>query len=110
MATSSSRRHRYESQSGGLGVSRYDQVSSMLVASVVFLGCTTLIMFLIWLSGRVFWVTPPVAVTVLEDVGGGGSGSGPFTGGQGELEAPSSDDLGAPATQTVVEQSIGAIA
>src|SRR5688572_30884090 len=110
MATSSSRASlRPGPTAGGLSVSRYDQVSSMLVSSVIVLGSATLVMFLIWLSGRVFFVTPPLPVTVLEDVGGGGSGSGPFAGGQGELEAPTSDEFG-PATASPVEQSIGAIA
>ncbi|HEX5102292.1 MAG TPA: hypothetical protein VFV87_00675, partial [Pirellulaceae bacterium] len=56
-----------------LGVSRYDQVAGLLVAVLVLLGFITLMMFLIWLSTRMFWVAPAVPVTLL-DVGGGGSG------------------------------------
>jgi hypothetical protein len=109
MALSSTSNSVSHTRTGALGVSRYDQVWSTLVASVIVLGCATFVMFLIWVSGRVFWVKPPVPVTVLEDVGGGGSGSGPFAGGQGELEAPSNEDFG-PATASPVEASIGAIA
>jgi hypothetical protein len=110
MATTSAHRpSRLEPHSGGLRVSRYDQVSSTLVAAVIVLGVVTLMMFLVWLSSRVLWVAPAVPVTVLDDVGGGGSGSGPYSGGEGELQEPSSDEFGAP-TAPPVEQSIGAIA
>jgi hypothetical protein len=100
---------RGEPLAGGLAVSRYDQVASMLVSLLIVLGVVTLMMFLVWLSGRIFWVTPSVPVNVLEDVGGGGSGSGPLTGGQGELEAPSLDEIGATASPAPVDQAIGAM-
>jgi hypothetical protein len=58
-----------------LRVSRYDQVSGLLVTVLLALGTITLLMFLIWLSSRTAWVAPAVPVTVLEDVGGGGSGN-----------------------------------
>jgi hypothetical protein len=74
-----------------LRVSRYDQVSAMLVAVLVIFGFITGMMFLIWLSTRMFWVTPPVAVTVLEDVGGGGSGQ--LTGGEKEFEEPNPEEI-----------------
>lgn len=94
---------------GSLVVSRYDQASSALVASLLVLISATIAMALIWVSGRIFWPARSLPVTVLEDVGGGGSGSGPFAGGQGELEAPSNDELGAPVTETPVQQAIGSI-
>lgn len=74
----------------GLSVSRYDQVSGMLVALLVILGFITVMMFLIWLSTRVFWVAPPVAVTLL-DVGGGGSGQ--VTGAERDLEEPNPEEI-----------------
>lgn len=111
MATSApSRLQTPAASASGLKVSPYDQVASSLVASLLVMGFATLAMFLIWLSGRIFLITPPVPVTVLEDVGGGGSGSGPFSGGQGELEGPTNDDFGEPAPPTSIEQAIGAVA
>ncbi|MDX1947275.1 MAG: hypothetical protein SFU86_17875 [Pirellulaceae bacterium] len=67
--------------------SRYDQVSGMLIAVLILLGLATLMMFVIWLSSRLVWVTPAVPVRVLEDVGGGGSGDN-FAAGEAELEEP----------------------
>jgi hypothetical protein len=79
-----------ESRPPGLSVSRYDQVSGMLVAVLIILGFITLMMFLIWLSTRVFWVEPPVPVTLL-DVGGGGSGQ--VAGGEREFEEPNPEEI-----------------
>jgi hypothetical protein len=92
-----------------LRASRYDQVASILVSALIVLGVVTLTMFLIWLSSRLVFVTPAVPVTVLEDVGGGGSGPGPLSGGQGELEAPSLNEMAIP-TEPPIEQSIGTVA
>jgi hypothetical protein len=87
-----------DSRSTGMSVSRYDQVSGMLVAVLIILGFITLMMFLIWLSTRVFWVEPPVPVTLL-DVGGGGSGQ--VAGGEREFEEPNPEEI-----NEVVEQPI----
>lgn len=89
-----------------LRVSNYDQVSAMLVAVLVIFGFIVLMMFLIWLSTQMFWVTPAVPVTMLEDVGGGGSGQ--MTGGERQLEEPNPEEL----TELVdppIEQSLQAI-
>lgn len=77
----------------------------MLVALLLILGFITLMMFLIWLSTRIFWVAPPVPVTLL-DVGGGGSGQ--VVGGEKELEEPNPEEI----TELVdppIEQSLEAI-
>lgn len=92
-------------RSAELVVSRYDQVAGMLVALLLILGFITLMMFLIWLSTRIFWVAPPVPVTLL-DVGGGGSGQ--VVGGEKELEEPNPEEI----TELVdppIEQSLEAI-
>ena len=81
-----------------MSISRYDQVSGMLVAVLIILGFITVMMFLIWLSTRVFWVEPPVPVTLL-DVGGGGSGQ--VAGGEREFEEPNPEEV-----NEVVEQPI----
>ena len=89
-----------------LRVSRYDQVSAMLVAVLVIFGFITLMMFLIWLSTRMFWVTPPVAVTMLEDVGGGGSGQ--LTGGERDFEEPNPEEINE-VVDPPIEQSLQSI-
>jgi hypothetical protein len=93
---------------GTLRVSRYDQVASGLVASLLVLGVVTLVMFLIWLSSRITWETPAVPVTVLEDVGGGGSGT--VLGSEQQFEEPSPSEVREPAVGVSVEQSLESIA
>jgi hypothetical protein len=89
-----------------LGVSRYDQVAGLLVAVLLVLGFVTFMMFLVWLSSQVFWVQPPVAVKMLEDVGGGGSGE--MAAGEQQLEEPSPEEL-QEVVEPPIEQSIQAI-
>ena len=98
-----------EEQTGGLRISRYDQVSGMLLSALIVLGVATAMLFFIWLANRQVWSPPAVPVTMLEDVGGGGSGSGPVTGGLGDLEAPSLDDVPAQNAPSI-EQAIGSVA
>lgn len=83
-----------------LEISRYDQVAGLLVAVLVVLGFVTLLMFVLWLSSRLFLLQPPVAVTMLEDVGGGGSGEN-LAGAQQELQEPSPEEV-----QQVEEPSV----
>jgi hypothetical protein len=78
----------------------------MLVAVLIILGFITLMMFLIWLSTRVFWVEPPVPVTLL-DVGGGGSGQ--VAGGEREFEEPNPEEINEVVEQPI-EQTIESIA
>ncbi len=68
----------------------------------------TLVMFLVWLSSRVTWVTPAVPVTVLEDVGGGGSGQ--VLGSEQQFEEPSPSEVREPTSGVSVEQSLESIA
>src|SRR5689334_14750830 len=95
---------------GGLGVSRYDQVAGLLLATLLFFGCITLVMFLIWLSNRTFRVAVAVPVTVLEDIGGGGSGTGPLSGGIGELQQPDVSEVAVTSSEPAVEESLLAAA
>lgn len=90
----------------GLRVTRFEQVSGWLVTTLLALGSITALMFLIWLSSRTVRLEPAVPVTVLEDVGGGGSGN----------MAPAEKELLEPppaeATEVVeapIEQSLEAI-
>jgi hypothetical protein len=92
---------------GSLRVSRYDQVAGMMLAILVVLGFVTLMMFLVWLSQRLFVVTRAAPVTVLEDVGGGGSGQ--VIGGEQQFEEPSPEEM-REVHEAPVEQSIESIA
>lgn len=64
----------------------------MLLALLVLVGFITLLLFIVWLGNRLIWLPQPVQVEVLEDVGGGGSGS---TAGASEqqLDEPSPEEL-----------------
>jgi len=91
-------------QSGStLRVSRYDQVVGGVLALLMVLGFVTLMMFLVWLSNRLFWVSRAAPVTVLEDVGGGGSGQ--VFGGEQQFEEPSPEEFrevqDTPLTETI---------
>ena len=77
----------------------------MLVALLVILGFITVMMFLIWLSTRVFWVAPAVPVTLL-DVGGGGSGQ--VAGGERDLEEPNPEEINE-MVEPPIEQTIESI-
>jgi hypothetical protein len=91
------------SSASALRVSRYDQVAGGVLALLLVLGFVTLMMFLVWLSNRLFWVSRAVPVTVLEDVGGGGSGQ--VFGGEQQFEEPSPEELrevqDTPLTETI---------
>ena len=76
-----------------LSVSRYDQVSGLLLAVLVVLGVLTSLMFLVWLSTRMAWKRPPPAVQVLQDVGGGGKGSSLSPGDQQDFEEPLLEEM-----------------
>src|SRR5262245_14776339 len=91
----------------GLAVSRYDQVAGLLLTSLMVFGCVTLMMFLVWLSSRLVFVTPAVPVTMLEDVGGGG-GTGQILGGEMQLEEPSAGEVQQP-TEISREETIGLV-
>jgi hypothetical protein len=94
---------RRNAHTEALRVSRYDQVAGLLLATLLVLGFVTVMMFVVWLSSRLFWVMPAVPVTVLEDVGGGGSGQ--VFGSEQQLEEPSPEEVRAP-TEAPVEQTM----
>ncbi len=106
-ASSVPSRHRPTPSAGGLGVSRYDQVAGLLVAVLLVFGLVTFMMFLIWLSSQLFWVRAAAPVTMLEDVGGGGSGQ--LQAGEREMEEPNPEEL-QELTDPPVEQSLESIA
>lgn len=106
MSSSSARTRRSTTQASSLGVSRYDQVAGLLVAVLMVFGFVTFMMFLIWLSSQIFWVRAAAPVTMLEDVGGGGSGQ--LQTGEREMEEPNPEEL-QELTEPPVEQSLEAI-
>jgi hypothetical protein len=93
---------------GSLRVSRYDQVAGILLSSLLVFGSITLLMFLVWLSSRLVWEAKAVPVTVLEDVGGGGSGTA--LGSEQQFEEPSPAEVRQTAAEQVsVEQTLNSI-
>src|SRR5262245_34023969 len=93
---------------GSLRVSRYDQVAGILLSSLLVFGSITLLMFFVWLSSRLVWQAKAVPVTVLEDVGGGGSGT--VLGSEQQFEEPSPSEVQQTAAEQVpVEQSLNSI-
>jgi len=74
-----------------LKTSLHDQVSSMLLSVLWLMGFITFLMFLLWLTTRFVWNTPPVPVEILEDVGGGGSGEA-MSEEDAEFEEPAADE------------------
>ncbi len=64
----------------------------MLVAVLVLLGTATLLLFIVWLSSRLMFNPPALEVTLVEDVGGGGSGDN-FTGGEQPLDEPAPEEF-----------------
>jgi len=90
-----------------LSVSRYDQVSGVLLAVLIVFGVITALMFMIWLSSRMVWEQPPPAVQVLQDVGGGGRGDTMTPGEQQDFDEPIVEDI--PNEQPPVENSLASI-
>jgi hypothetical protein len=98
-------------RAGNLQVSAYDQVSGMLIACLTICSFIGLVMFAAWYSTRLWIPKPAVPVMVLEDVGGGGRGSG-----EGEryveeeFEEPAATEMQDPtATTSRVEDALDAI-
>lgn len=71
-----------------LRVTRYEQVTSMVLAMVAIVGCLVFAMLFIWLTNRVFATQEPVPV-VLEEIGEGGGGLGDAD----VLEPPTVEEL-----------------
>jgi hypothetical protein len=92
----------------GLRVSRYDQVAGMLLATLLVMGTVTVLMTIILFANRLFrpQVAPPV--TVLEDVGGGGSGTA--LGSEQQFEEPSAAEVPQSGIQLPVDQELQSVA
>jgi len=78
-----------QSDSYQLRVTRYDRVSSMLLALVILLGVIVAVLFIIWLTGQILLGQKAVPVELAEL----GEGTGPLGGGM-ELEAPTEEEIG----------------
>jgi len=92
--------------SEGLGVSRYEQVSGTLLTVLLVMGVLTLMMFFIWLSSRLRYVSVPVPVMVLEDVGGGGRGETFGARGAADFEEPAPEEVHESAPQPIEESLV----
>ncbi|HUT91302.1 MAG TPA: hypothetical protein VMY37_17515 [Thermoguttaceae bacterium] len=90
-----------------LRVSAYEHVASMLISLLVLIGATVLIMFILWLTSRIFASEAAVPVQ-LEDIGTGDSG---LSGGM-ELDAPMAEELGVESDLETpnLEQTLAAVA
>ena len=90
-----------------LRVSAYERVASMLISLLVLIGAAVLIMFILWLTSRIFASQAAVPVQ-LEDIGTGDSGLG----GGMELDAPMAEELGMETDLETpnLEQTLAAVA
>jgi len=90
-----------------LNVSSQERASSMVVALLVLLGLIVLLMFLVWLSSRLQHMPTAVPVTVVDDLGGGGSGAG-TPGGEQSFEEVSPEEV-QDLQEVNVEQTLQAV-
>lgn len=90
-----------------LKVSAYERVASLLISLLVLIGTSVAILFILWLTSRVFASREPVAVQ-LEEIGTGDTG---LTGGM-ELDAPMAEELGVETDLETpsLEQTLAAVA
>jgi len=72
-----------------LKVSAYDKVASMLIALLIMVGLAALLLFIIWLTGRLIFTQQPVAVELLEYAGRGDHAAG-F---ERDLEEPGMEEM-----------------
>ncbi len=93
-----------------LRASRYDQVAAMLVSTLLVMGTVTALMTMVLFADRLFLPAPePPPVTVLEDVGGGGSGT--VLGSEQQFEEPNSTEAPpSSGVQLPIEQELQAVA
>lgn len=89
-----------------LDVSAQERASSLVLALLFILGFIVLIMFAIWLSTRIKY-NIAVPVTIVEDLGGGGSGNG-TPGAEQQLEEVSPEEV-KDLQEVSVEQTLQAV-
>ena len=94
-----------QSRSYRLKVSRYDRVSSMLLALVILLGVVVFVLLVIWLTSRIFLRQTAVSVELVEL----GSGDGPLGGGM-ELAEPVDEEIEEPNVQQTLAMIAEAVA
>ena len=74
----------------GMIVSRYDQVSGLLVAAIIFVGFFVLLMFAIWLTQVLKFSTQAIPVTIVEEDFGRGEAAEGF---ERSLEEPGLEEM-----------------
>ncbi len=89
-----------------LQISRYDRVSSLLIALLILLGLAVLILLIIWLTNRIFLGQAAVPVELVQL----GDGTGGLGGGM-ELEQPPAEEIGLETDlpEPAVEETLAAI-
>ena len=90
-----------------LQVSRYDQVSSMLIALLILVGTVVSLMLIVWLTTQIF-LSQAVVEVELMDIG---EGEGLLAGGM-ELEGPIEEEIGMETDldEPAVQDTLAAIA
>lgn len=90
-----------------LKVSRYDQVSSMLISLLILVGVVVFLMLVVWLTNQIFLSQAAVPVEMVEL----GEGEGLLAGGM-ELEGPIEEEIGVESEldEPAVENTLAAIA
>jgi hypothetical protein len=86
-----------------LKVSRYDQVSSMLIALLILVGLAVLLLLIIWLTSHIFLGQAAVRVETVEL----GEGEGPL-GGDQKLEGPLDEEV--ELAEPNVQETLAAVA
>lgn len=87
--TGPARQHNTAPAAGGLRVSRYDQVSSLLIALLIMVGFFVLLMFIIWLTTRNWYSHTPIPIELVEYAGRGDHAEG-F---ERDLEEPGLEEM-----------------
>ncbi len=87
----------------GLSVSAYDRVASLLVALLVLVGLTVLMLFIMWLTNRVWVSQEDVPVEFIEPLAGGGP-----LGDGNDLEEPGDEEV-EDLTEPEVEETLDAV-
>jgi hypothetical protein len=77
-----------------LGISRYDRVSSMLIALLCTIGAVTVLLFVVWLTGKLVERSrPPVPPTLLPPLRYGDNGGDGRAPGGSQLDTPSDEPV-----------------
>jgi hypothetical protein len=106
-SASQRRRVRGELTDYELRITAYDRVASWIISLLVLVGLSVFVLFVLWISSRIFATQVAVPI-LLQDIG---TGEGGLAGGM-ELDAPSAEELGQQAEleEPLVEKTLAMVA